>query len=83
MFKWTSILYEFSCNKQAFLCEQTKGESNMINKEQLDLLYELKKEVEKSRNEALLHTINQVIKKVYCSNMHVRSLDIFLQVNRH
>ncbi|MGN9979080.1 dynamin family protein, partial [Staphylococcus aureus] len=37
----------------------------MINKEQLDLLYKLKKEVEKSRNEALLHTINQVIKKVY------------------
>lgn len=52
-------------NKQAFLCERTKGESNMINKEQLDLLYKLKKEVEKSRNEALLHTINQVIKKVY------------------
>ncbi|WP_420136047.1 hypothetical protein, partial [Staphylococcus aureus] len=34
----------------------------MINKEQLDLLYKLKKEVEKSRNEALLNTINQVIK---------------------
>ena len=49
----------------------------MINKEQLDLLYKLKKEVEKSRNEALLHTIN------ICSNIHVRSLDIFLQVNRH
>ncbi len=55
----------------------------MINKERLDLLYKLKKEVEKSRNEALLHTINQVIKKVYSSNIHVRSLDIFLQVNRH
>ncbi|MGZ2315879.1 dynamin family protein [Staphylococcus argenteus] len=37
----------------------------MINKEQLDLLYKLKKEVEKSQNDALLHTINQVIKKVY------------------
>ncbi len=55
----------------------------MINKEQLDLLYKLKKEVEKSRNEALLHTINQVIRKYICSNIHVRSLDIFLQVNRH
>ncbi|HHP1248049.1 TPA: dynamin family protein [Staphylococcus argenteus] len=37
----------------------------MINKEQLDLLYKLKKEVEKSQNDALLYTINQVIKKVY------------------
>lgn len=32
-------------NKQAFLCERTKGESNMINKEQLDLLYKLKKKL--------------------------------------
>ncbi|MGW9857053.1 small GTP-binding protein [Staphylococcus hominis] len=37
----------------------------MQNNEQLDVLYKLKKEVEKSNNEALVHTINQVIKKVY------------------
>ncbi|MCK6225233.1 dynamin family protein [Staphylococcus hominis] len=37
----------------------------MQNNEQLDVLYKLKKEIEKSNNEALVHTINQVIKKVY------------------
>ncbi|MCY6488093.1 dynamin family protein, partial [Actinobacillus pleuropneumoniae] len=31
----------------------------------LDILYKLKKEVEKSNNYALVNTINQVIKKVY------------------
>ena len=34
----------------------------MQNNEQLDVLYKLKK-IEKSNNEALVHTINQVIKK--------------------
>lgn len=37
----------------------------MTNNEQLDILYKLKKEVEKSKNSTLIHTINQVIKKVY------------------
>ncbi|MDU6254879.1 MAG: dynamin family protein, partial [Staphylococcus warneri] len=37
----------------------------MTHTEQLDILYKLKKEVEKSNNTALLNTINQVIKKVY------------------
>ncbi|EHJ06769.1 dynamin family protein [Staphylococcus simiae] len=37
----------------------------MTNSEQLDRLYKLKKEVEKSNNTALVDTINQVIKKVY------------------
>ncbi|UDI78271.1 dynamin family protein [Staphylococcus taiwanensis] len=37
----------------------------MANNEQLDILYKLKKEVEKSNNTSLIHTINQVIKKVY------------------
>ncbi|MEB5792133.1 dynamin family protein [Staphylococcus hominis] len=37
----------------------------MQNNEQLDVLYKLKKEIEKSNNESLIHTINQVIKKVY------------------
>ncbi|MDU0423824.1 dynamin family protein [Staphylococcus haemolyticus] len=37
----------------------------MANNEQLDILYKLKKEVEKSKNSTLIHTINQVIKKVY------------------
>ncbi|WP_415427070.1 dynamin family protein [Staphylococcus borealis] len=37
----------------------------MANNEQLDILYKLKKEVEKSKNSTLVHTINQVIKKVY------------------
>ncbi|TRL98867.1 GTP-binding protein [Staphylococcus hominis] len=37
----------------------------MQNNEQLDVLYKLKKEIEKSNNEALVYTINQVIKKVY------------------
>lgn len=55
----------------------------MINKEQLDLLYKLKKEVEKSRNEALLHTINQVIKKVYLQQYTCSFVGHFLQVNRH
>lgn len=35
----------------------------MQNNEQLDVLYKLKKEIEKSNNEALVHTINQVIKE--------------------
>lgn len=37
----------------------------MSNTEQLDILYKLKKEVEKSKNTRLVHIINQVIKKVY------------------
>ncbi|MCU5745508.1 dynamin family protein [Staphylococcus sp. SQ8-PEA] len=37
----------------------------MANAEQLDILYKLKKEVEKSQNQNLVHIINQVIKKVY------------------
>jgi small GTP-binding protein len=37
----------------------------MGNTEQLDILYKLKKEVEKSSNNRLIHIINQVIKKVY------------------
>lgn len=37
----------------------------MDNTEQLDILYKLKKEVEKSKNVTLVNTINQVIKKVY------------------
>lgn len=37
----------------------------MTNNEQLDILYKLKKEVKKSKNSTLIHTINQVIKKVY------------------
>ena len=37
----------------------------MDNTEELDILYKLKKEVEKSNNYALVNTINQVIKKVY------------------
>lgn len=37
----------------------------MSNTEQLDILYKLKKEVEKSNNARLVHIINQVIKKVY------------------
>jgi small GTP-binding protein len=37
----------------------------MGNTEQLDILYKLKKEVEKSSNDRLIHIINQVIKKVY------------------
>lgn len=37
----------------------------MDNTEQLDILYKLKKEVEKSNNYAFVNTINQVIKKVY------------------
>lgn len=37
----------------------------MANTEQLDILYKLKKEVEKSNNSRLVHIINQVIKKVY------------------
>ncbi|QLK86169.1 dynamin family protein [Staphylococcus sp. 17KM0847] len=37
----------------------------MKNIEQLDILYKLKKEVEKSDHHAFVHTINQIIKKVY------------------
>lgn len=37
----------------------------MSNTEQLDILYKLKKEVEKSKNGRLVHIINQVIKKVF------------------
>ena len=37
----------------------------MSNTQQLDILYKLKKEVAKSKNERLTHIINQVIKKVY------------------
>ncbi len=37
----------------------------MSNTQQLDILYKLKKEVEKSNNSNLVHIINQVIKKVF------------------
>lgn len=37
----------------------------MSSTNQLDILYKLKKEVEKSNHEDLVHIINQVIKKVY------------------
>lgn len=37
----------------------------MAINEQLDTLYKLKKELEKSNNSPLINTINQVIKKVY------------------
>ena len=37
----------------------------MSNTEQLDILYKLKKEVEKSKNDRLVHIINQVIKKMF------------------
>ena len=37
----------------------------MSNTKQLDILYKLKKEVEKSKNARLVHIINQVIKKVF------------------
>lgn len=47
-----------------FECLKQRGLS-MTNNEQLDILYKLKKEVEKSKNSTLIHTINQVIKKVY------------------
>lgn len=43
----------------------------MANQEQLDILYKLKKEVEKSNNDALLNTINQAIKKVYLNQYTV------------
>src|SRR5699024_4366758 len=37
----------------------------MTSNNQLDMLYKLKKEVEKSNHQDLVHIINQVIKKVY------------------
>ncbi|OFN20155.1 dynamin family protein [Staphylococcus sp. HMSC055C03] len=37
----------------------------MTSNNQLDILYKLKKEVEKSNHQDLVHIINQVIKKVY------------------
>ncbi|MEY8603367.1 dynamin family protein [Staphylococcus nepalensis] len=37
----------------------------MSKTKQLDILYKLKKEVEKSKNHRLVHIINQVIKKVF------------------
>lgn len=40
----------------------------MQNREQLDILYKLKKEVEKSDHSAFIHTINQMIKKVYLNH---------------
>lgn len=40
----------------------------MQNQEQLDILYKLKKEVEKSDHTAFIHTINQMIKKVYLNH---------------
>ncbi|ELJ9245791.1 dynamin family protein [Staphylococcus pseudintermedius] len=40
----------------------------MQNQEQLDILYKLKKEVEKSDHSAFIHTINQMIKKVYLNH---------------
>ena len=41
----------------------TKGVILMAINEQLDTLYKLKKELEKSNNRPLINTINQVIKK--------------------
>ncbi|MGO1758705.1 MAG: hypothetical protein ACTHY0_03200, partial [Mammaliicoccus vitulinus] len=35
------------------------------NQESLDLLYKLKKEIEKSSNHQLIKQINEMIKKVY------------------
>ncbi len=52
-----AVTFFFECLKQRGL--------SMTNNEQLDILYKLKKEVEKSKNSTLIHTINQVIKKVY------------------
>lgn len=52
-----AVTFLFECLKQRGL--------SMANNEQLDILYKLKKEVEKSKNSTLIHTINQVIKKVY------------------
>lgn len=52
-----AVTFLFECLKQRGL--------SMTNNEQLDILYKLKKEVEKSKNSTLIHTINQVIKKVY------------------
>ncbi|WP_274311742.1 dynamin family protein [Staphylococcus hyicus] len=37
----------------------------MHNQAHLDILYKLKKEVEKSNHTSFIHTINQIIKKVY------------------
>lgn len=37
----------------------------MTKDEQLDILYKLKKEIEKSDHQSFIHTINQIIKKVY------------------
>ena len=37
----------------------------MSKTKQLDILYKLKKEVEKSNNHRLIHIINQVIKKIF------------------
>lgn len=45
----------------------------MDNTEQLDILYKLKKEVEKSNNYALVNTINQVIKKYILINLPLLS----------
>jgi len=48
-----------------------KGEALMINQSQLDHLYKLKKEIEKSNNKQLINTINQVIKKVYLNQFTI------------
>ncbi|REI00914.1 dynamin family protein, partial [Staphylococcus felis] len=40
----------------------------MINQNELDILYKLKKEVEKSDHQSLVTMINQIIKKVYLNH---------------
>lgn len=55
----------------------------MSNTEQLDILYKLKKEVEKSNNTALVHTINQVIKKVYLNQYTASFVGHFSAGNLH
>lgn len=55
----------------------------MTHTEQLDILYKLKKEVEKSNNTALLNTINQVIKRFTKINLLLHLLVTFQQVNQH
>ena len=54
----------------------------MDNTEQLDILYKLK-EVEKSNNDALVNTINQVIKRYISINLPLRLWGTFQRVNQH
>ena len=56
-----TLLYLYYNNKEPL----KQGESTMHNQAQLDILYKLKKEVEKSDHTSFVNTINQIIKKVY------------------